>query len=336
MKRTGWAAAAAAVMMLAMAGCGESGTVESKPGTPVDRSSEAERAELKARQEALYEEALAAAKASRGAGEPAVWTFADEDTTIHIMGTVHFLRPELDWRSDKIDIALAEADTLVFEADVSSPDAASEMMAFVSSHALFTDGRQLTSLLDEAETEELKAALDYLGFPLGAMETFRPWYAAVNLSVLQMQKDGFDPNAGVEQVLEREGKAAGKDFAYLETIEEQLGRFANLPDDEQVDFLISSAESVEEGSEMLDALVDEWEDGDVAGLAALMSNPEMMGSEAIYDALLKERNQDWVPKVEAMLDEPGTVLIAVGAGHLAGKDSVIELLRAQGYEVAGP
>jgi len=336
MKRTGWAAAAAAVMMLAMAGCGESGTVESKPGTPVDRSSEAERAELKARQEALYEEALAAAKASRGAGEPAVWTLADEDTTIHIMGTVHFLRPELDWRSDKIDTALADADTLVFEADVSSPDAASEMMAFVSSHALFTDGRQLTSLLDEAETEELKAALDYLGFPLGAMETFRPWYAAVNLSVLQMQKDGFDPNAGVEQVLEREGKTAGKDFAYLETIEEQLGRFANLPDDEQVDFLISSAESVEEGSEMLDVLVDEWEDGDVAGLAALMSNPEMMGSEAIYDALLKERNQDWVPKVEAMLDEPGTVLIAVGAGHLAGKDSVIELLRAQGYEVAGP
>jgi hypothetical protein len=336
MKRTGWAAIAAAAMMLALAGCGgDSGTIESKPESP-GQSPEAERAALKARQEVLYEEALAAAEASRGAGEPAVWTLADEDTTIRIMGTVHFLRPELDWRSEEIDTALAEAGTLVFEADVSSPDAASEMMAFVSSHALFTDGRQLTSLLDEAETAELKEALDYLGFPLGAMETFRPWYAAVNLSVLQMQKDGFDPGAGVEQVLEREGKAAGKDFAYLETIEEQLGRFANLPDDEQVDFLISSAESVEEGSEMLDVLVNEWEDGDVAGLAVLMSNPEMMGSEAIYDALLKERNQDWLPKIEAMLDEPGTVLVAVGAGHLAGKDSVIELLRAKGYEVEGP
>jgi uncharacterized protein YbaP (TraB family) len=319
-------------VMLVLAGCGGSGVIENKP----DLSPQAERAAREAKQEALYEAALAEAEASHGAGEPAVWTLADEDTTIRIMGTVHFLRPELDWRSERIDTALAEADTLVFEADVSSPDAASEMMAFVSSHALFTDGRQLTSLLDEAETEELKAALDYLGFPLGAMETFRPWYAAVNLSVLQMQKDGFDPSAGVEQVLEKEAAAAGKDFAYLETIEEQLGRFANLPDDEQVDFLISSAESVEEGSEMLDVLVSEWEDGDVAGLAALMSNPEMMGSEAIYDALLKERNQDWVPKIAAMLDEPGTVLIAVGAGHLAGKDSVIELLRADGYEVEGP
>lgn len=332
MKRTGWAAIAATAVMLVLAGCSKPGKGESTP----DTSPEAQRAAREAAQEALYEAAVAAAEASHGAGEPAVWTLSDEDTTIRIMGTVHFLRPELDWRSEAIDTALAEADTLVFEADVSSREAASEMMNFVSTHAIFTDGRQLTSLLDEGETEELQAALDYLGFPLGAMQTFRPWYAAVNLSVLQMKKDGFDPTAGVEQVLEREGKAAGKGFAYLETIEEQLGRFANLPDEEQVDFLISSAESVEEGSEMLDLLVSEWEDGDVTGLAALMSNPEMMGSEAIYDALLKARNQDWVPKIEAMLDEPGTVLIAVGAGHLAGKDSVINLLRAEGYEVEGP
>ena len=332
MKHAGWAAFAATAMMLVVAACGGGGTVEDKP----DLSPEAERAARVAEQEALYEAALAAAEASRGAGEPAVWTLADEDTTIYIMGTVHLLRPELDWRSHEIDTALNEAGTLVFEADVSSPEAAREMMTFISTHAVFTDGRQLTSLLNKSEQAELQAALDYLDYPLGAMQTFRPWYAAVNLSVLQMHKDGFDPSAGVEQVLEREGKAAGKNFAYLETIEEQLGRFASLPDDEQVDFLVSSAESVEEGSEMLDVLVSEWEDGDVHGLAALMSNPEMMGSEAIYDALLKDRNEDWVPKIEAMLDAPGTVLIAVGAGHLAGEDSVIELLRAEGHEVEGP
>jgi len=319
-----WMALAASAVMFGLAGCNQTVSPEDKL------------AAHKAEQEALYDAAIAAAEASRGAGEPAVWTLADEDTTIRIMGTVHFLRPDLDWQTDAINTALREADTLVFEADVSSPEAASEMINFVSSKAIFTDGRQLTSLLDKTQTAELKEALDYLGFPLDAMQTFRPWYAAVTLSVLQMQKDGFDPTAGVEQVLEKEGKAAGKSFAYLETVEQQLGRFADLPDDEQVDFLIGSAESIEEGSEMLDVLVSEWQDGDVNGLGLLMSNPEMMGSEAIYDALLKARNEDWVPKIEAMLDEPGTVLIAVGAGHLAGKDSVIQLLRADGYEVAGP
>lgn len=323
-----WTRLAAAAVVLALAGCAPKGQVGDKPGASLASEREA--------REALYQAAIATAEASHGAGEPAVWTLADEDTTIRLMGTVHLLRPDIDWRSEAIDTALDEADTLVFEADVNSPEAATEMMRFVSRQALFTDGRQLTSLLNEAEQAELQHALDYLGLPLGAIQTFRPWYAAVNLSILQMKKDGFDPEAGVEQVLEREGRAEGKSFAYLETIDEQLGRFAALPDEDQVDFLVSSAEDIEEGAEILDFLVDEWEDGDVAGLGVLMSNPEMMGSDAVYGALLRDRNETWVPKIEAMLDEPGTVLIAVGAGHLAGKDSVIELLRAKGYEVQGP
>ena len=322
---TRWAGLAAAAVMLALAGC--------KPSAPSPE--EALEAKIAA-QEALYDAAVAEAKASHGSGEPAVWTLSDEDTTIRLIGTVHLLRPGLEWRSAAIDQALNEADTLVFEADVNSAEAAREMMSFVSSRALLTDGRTLTSLLDKAEKAELQKALDHLDYPLGAVQTFRPWYAAVNLSVLQMQKEGFDPTAGVEQVLEREARAEGKSFAYLETIEQQLGRFADLPDEEQVDFLISSIASVEEGTESLDLLVEEWEDGDVHGLGVMMSNPDMMGSEDVYEALLNARNEDWVPKIEAMLDAPGTVLVAVGAGHLAGKDSVIAKLRAKGYEVEGP
>ena len=320
-----WAALVSAAVILVLASCSQPGAVESKPGpSPA------------AGHEDIYEAALARARASHGAGEPVVWTLADEDTTIHLIGTVHFLRPDLDWRTPAIDAAIASADTIVFEADVSSADARKAYTRFIGKNAIFDDGRQLTSLLSEAEIAELKQALESLDIPLGAFQTFRPWYAAMNLSVLQMQKDGFDPAAGVEQVLEREGEAAGKDFAYLETIDQQLGRFASLPDAEQVDFLINSAEEIEEGPEVMDMLVEEWEDGDVAGLGLLLSNPDMLGSEAIYDALLKDRNADWVPKIEAMLDEPGNVLIAVGAGHLAGKDSVIEMLRAEGYEVEGP
>tara|TARA_R110000803_G_scaffold153044_1_gene217973 strand:- start:781 stop:1779 length:999 start_codon:yes stop_codon:yes gene_type:complete len=290
----------------------------------------------KAEQDAAAAAALAAAKASRGLGEPAIWVLSDADTTLYIMGTVHLLRPELDWRSDEIDAALNAADTLVFEADVSSSEAGAEMMKFVREKGLFQNGGQLTNLLSDAETIELQAALDYVGLPLGAVQNMRPWFAAVNLSVMQMTKDGFDPNSGVEQVLIAEGTLAGKSFAYLETVDDQLGRLAGLPDDVQVDFLISSAESIDEGAAMLDALVDEWADGDVTGLGLLLANPDMMGSDEVYDALLKERNETWAPKISAMLETPGTRLIAVGAGHLAGDDSVIAMLRTDGFEVTGP
>ena len=290
----------------------------------------------KAEQDAAAAAALAAAKASRGLGEPAIWVLSDADTTLYIMGTVHLLRPELDWRSDEIDAAMNAADTFVFEADVSSSEAGAEMMKFVREKGLFQNGGQLTNLLSDAETIELQAALDYVGLPLGAVQNMRPWFAAVNLSVMQMTKDGFDPNSGVEQVLIAEGTLAGKSFAYLETVDDQLGRLAGLPDDVQVDFLISSAESIDEGAAMLDALVDEWADGDVNGLGLLLANPDMMGSDEVYDALLKERNETWAPKISAMLETPGTRLIAVGAGHLAGDDSVIAMLRADGFEVTGP
>ena len=312
------------------------GPVACKEKVPDPAAIAAQAEAARAEQDAAAAAALAAAKASRGLGEPVVWVLSDADTTLYIMGTVHLLRPELDWRSDEIDAAMNAADTLVFEADVSSPEAGAEMMKFVRNEGLVQDGGQLTNLLSDAETLELQAALDYVGLPLGAVQNMRPWFAAVNLSVMQMQKDGFDPNSGVEQVLIAEGKMAGKSFAYLETVDDQLGRLAGLPDDVQVDFLISSAESIDEGAAMLDALVDEWADGDVNGLGLLLANPDMMGSEEVYDALLKERNQTWAPQIVAMLETPGTRLIAVGAGHLAGDDSVIAMLRADGYEVTGP
>ena len=323
---------AALALLLGVSACGSE---KSAPDAPVQDEAADRAAQLEA-QKAAYADALAQAQASRGAGEPALWTLSDEDTTLHIFGTVHLLRPGLDWRSDALDAALTDADTIVFEADVTSQAAASEMMKFISTEGMLGGGQQLSNLLSDLEKAELQKALDHVGLPLGAIEPMKPWWAAVNLSVLQIQSEGYDPNSGVEMVIGAEAREADKSFEYLETIDEQLGRLANMPTDVQVDFLISSAESIEEGGDVLDTLVSEWVDGDVNGIGLLMSNPDMMGSDEVYDALLKARNEIWVGKIEAMLDEPGTSLIAVGAGHLAGDDSVIKLLEAKGYEVEGP
>ena len=89
-------------------------------------------------------------------------------------------------------------------------------------------------------------------------------------------------------------------------------------------------------AEMLDGVVDEWADGDVAGLGAMVASPDVNGGEELYGPLFKERNANWAPQIEAMLDEPGTVFVAVGSGHLAGPDSVITMIRNDGYEVTGP
>lgn len=294
------------------------------------------RAELRSVRPELEAAALEAAKASRGGGSPALWTLRDEDTTIHLLGTVHLLRPELDWMSPEIEAAIAGAGTVVFEADTTSPEAQRELMKFYTTQGFFTDGAQLTNFLSEGETEELKAALETVGLPIEALLPHRPWMAAVNISVTQMLDEGFDPESGVEKVIERAALAHGAGFAYLETVEQQLGGLAGLSYCDQVDFLMATVDGVGEGTAALDLLVDEWADGDVTGIGVLMANPEMLGSQPIYDVMMTDRNALWVPQITAMLEEPGTVLVAVGAGHLAGKDSVIEMLRNEGYTVEGP
>ena len=311
-------------------------TPESKAAPTSAGCDLARRAELRSARPELEAAALEAATASRGSGAPALWTMQDEDTTIHLLGTVHLLRPGLEWQSPEIEAAISSADKVVFEADTSSPDAQRELMKFYTTQGFYTDGTQLTAMLSETETAELEAALEKVGLPIEALLPHRPWMAAVNISVKQMLDEGFDPEAGVEQVIEREALEQGADFAYLETVEQQLGGLAGLSNCDQVDFLMATVDGIGEGAEALDLLVEEWVDGDVTGLGLMMANPEMLGSQPIYDVMMTDRNVRWVPQITAMLDEPGTILIAVGAGHLAGEDSVIKMLRDEGYTVEGP
>lgn len=335
------AALLAAGLLVAASACDRAasppaGSSASASALAAEACDPASRAALRAERAGLEDRAFEQARQSRGSGAPALWTLADEDTTLYILGTVHLLRPETDWMTAEIRTAIDTADKIVFEADTTSPDAQRELMRFFSTHGLFSDGRQLSSLLTDEEEAQLTAALESVDLPLAALEPMRPWFAAINLSVKQMVDGGFDPESGVEKVIET--SVAGRDvrFAYLETVEQQLGGLAGLSDCEQVGFLMATADSVDDSIELLDLLVDEWADGDVHGLGLLLANPEMLGSRAIYDVMLVERNAAWVPQITAMLDVPGTVLIAVGAGHLAGDDSVIEMLRREGYTVDGP
>ncbi len=309
---------------------------EAEVQAEIDPQAAQQRADEKAAYDAAFQRALTKAQATKGPGRPSMWTLKDSDTTLHFIGTVHMLKAEQAWRSSEIDGALARANKVVFELDMSSADAGRAVMAFFSEEGMADDGRMLTSRMNAAEAEAFKAAAAKADLPYEALEALEPWYAAMTLTSTYLQKIGYDPAAGVDTVLENEARAAGKALGYLETPKDQLGRLADLPDDEQVGFLISTVDGLDTFERDMGYLTGEWADGDAAGLAALLTEPELMGSEALNEAFMIARNRDWVPKIEAMLNEPGTALIAVGAAHLVGEDSVIDLLREKGHTVSGP
>lgn len=278
-------------------------------------------------------QALSAAAATRGPGSPAMWTVADEDTTLYLFGTVHLLKPETEWRTDKFNTAFAAADKLVTEVDTESPEGLAAIQALMAKRGLLTDGQTLTGLLDDEQETLVAEALETVGVPLAALDPLQPWFAGLNLSILQIQQSGYSPDSGVETILAAEAKEAGMSFGYLETAEEQLDALAGGTLEEQIEGLVFTAETLDLGTEVLGALVDEWADGDVAGLGEIIADPSSIGGEDAYQRLLTDRNANWIPQIRAMLDAPGTIMIAVGAAHLAGPDSVVTMLQAEGVEV---
>lgn len=322
----------ASLVALALAACGAPETA----GPPAEEAPASPQAALRDEMLATIEATMARARSTTGPGSPALWTLSDDDTTVHIFGTVHLLRPETGWRSPAFDAAFAAADRLVIEVDATSPEAQAATVGLMQEYGLLKDGQRLTGLLDEEEEAIVLDAVDAAGLPFTALDLQKPWLVSLQLSLMQIQQAGYDPNAGLEQVLTAEAVAGGKTFGYLETLEEQLGALGGAPIEDQVDGLVLTALTMDQGSRVLDTLVGEWVDGDVEGLGAMIAEPDMIGGEEAYQTLLVNRNRNWVPQIRAMLDEPGTVFVAVGAGHLAGPDSVIAMLRADGLEIAGP
>ena len=253
---------------------------------------------------------------------PALWKVADEDTTIYLFGTIHALPADVVWYDAEIDHALQSADTVVTEI-LMDPENEAAMQQLALQRGMFTDGTTLRSVLDDEQRATYEAALGGLGLPVASFDAFEPWMAGLTLTMLPLLQQGYDLNAGVDKIILANSADKPKDA--LETADFQLGIFDGLPQDEQIAFLIAAAEAAGEAKPTLDKMVAEWIAGDAEGLAAVM-NEDMDSDFGLAEALLYDRNANWAEWIERRLDTPGTVFIAVGAGHLAGDLSVQDYL----------
>ncbi|MEM7778875.1 MAG: TraB/GumN family protein [Pseudomonadota bacterium] len=256
---------------------------------------------------------------------PALWKVTDDDTTIYLFGTVHALDPSVQWYDAEIDAALQSSGTIVTEI-LMDPQSEAAMQQLALSQGVFTDGTTLRSLLDADQLTTYEAALGGMGVPAGAFDQLEPWMAGLTLTFLPLMQQGYDLQAGVDKVIL--SKSGGKPVDALETAEFQLGIFDGLPIDKQVEFMMAAVEGIDEIKVMLDAMVAEWLAGDAEGLAEIMN--EGLEDETLASALLYERNANWAEWIDTRMDEPGTVFIAVGAGHLAGDKSVQDYLAERG------
>jgi uncharacterized protein YbaP (TraB family) len=253
--------------------------------------------------------------------DPALWVIKDEDTTIYLFGSIHVLKPGLGWFDDGVKTAFDSSDQLVLE--LVEPPAA-EVQALFGKLAMDQQGKTLRSKMNDADRAVYDAAMGKLGIPAPAFDPFEPWAAGITLSLMAIQKAGYEPNSGVEKQLTAAAKVSKKPIIGLETAEFQLGIFDTLPEAEQITFLVEAAKTIDDTNSMMEKMVNMWGSADTESLAQLMN--EGMTSPILYDALLTNRNANWAKWISAQMKKPGVTFIAVGAGHLAGPTSVQALL----------
>lgn len=261
--------------------------------------------------------------------KPALWAVKDADTTVYLFGTVHVLKPGLSWFDGAVQKAFDKSDELVLELVL--PDDQAEVAKATLPMAMDQSGKPLPQKLDPETLAAYQATLTGLGLPANAFDAFEPWFAGVTLSVLPLTKHGYDPNQGVEKQLTAKAKAGAKPISGFETLTEQLGFFDTLPEVEQVSFLKSVVKDIDKLGPQLDKMVLLWGKGDPDGLAVTM-NESMEATPELAKTLLFDRNARWADQIKTRMEKPGTVFVAVGAGHLAGEKSVQDYLAERGLK----
>jgi uncharacterized protein YbaP (TraB family) len=265
---------------------------------------------------------------------PAMWTVKDADSTVILFGSFHLLPPGLDWRSERLDRALSDADDLWFEIppdDAVNPAAAQDVLAKAS----LPPGQSLSALLSKAGTKRLARAAEKIGVPLATLDRLRPWYAETVIGLALYRMQGALPEEGVERQIDHLTPANVRRVA-LETAAQQIDTLAGATQEEQVASLEQSLRQFEKDPDQFRRLVAMWLAGDVSGLRREAVDELRREAPHQYRALLVDRNQAWLPKIVERLDGSGRTVIVVGVGHLVGPAGLPALLRAKGFKVEGP
>lgn len=263
--------------------------------------------------------------ACAGAAQHPLWVIEGEQNTVYLLGSIHVLRASDYPLPDALVRAYEEAEILYMEVDLDDLDEA-QAVTFTIGNGTLPPDQTLADVLGPERFEEAQKRAATLGIDLGMLARFEPWVAALTVVQAQLAQLGLEPDQGVEQHFKRLAARDAKEIRGLETLPDQLGILDGLSLQRQGDFLMMSLEESASIASELETLIRAWRTGDSARLASTLTD-EFAEFPDLYGSLIVARNRNWTEQIRELLDDEQDYLVVVGALHLVGRDSVIELLR---------
>jgi uncharacterized protein YbaP (TraB family) len=260
-----------------------------------------------------------------------LWAIKTENSTIYLLGSVHLLQSDSYPLDKNIEDAYMDCKKVVFETDIGGMNtpAVQENMTTL---ALYSGGQTLQQNISQETYRLLEKKAAEVGLSMAQLSHMKPWMCALTLTLLELQKMGFDPNYGIDQYFFNKAQQDKKEIVFLESIEYQINLFAGMDSYEEESFLQQMLEELKVVKTMSATIVSSWENGDATQLGSILQI-SFKDHPDIYNRFLAQRNKAWVSTIEDLIEHGDNALVVVGAGHFVGPENLLQLLRNRGYTI---
>lgn len=258
-----------------------------------------------------------------------LWQVKSPQNTVYLLGSIHLLKKSDYPLAKQINDAYEDAEKLVFEVDLGELKS-SKTQSIVLEKATAQDGKTLQDRLTPETYQLAKTKASEIGLPIEAFSGFKPWFFSLTLITLKLQRLDFNPDHGVDQYFFQKAIKDGKETLALETVEDQFNLFDSFSQGDQEQYIRQTVDELDTLETSFREMVTAWKSGDDKTLENLLLK-SFKDYPELEDQIFGARNRQWMTTIEPLLQKEDDYLIVVGAGHLVGKDSVLQLLQAKGH-----
>ena len=258
-----------------------------------------------------------------------LWRATSGDRSVYLLGSIHFMKADAYPLNSAIERAFDTSGVMVFETDI---DEISGAAVSLLAAGTLESNTTLADVVPKELYDEVSQRLDGLGMGIGGFKKMKPWMLALSLTSFELMRAGYLGSEGIDAHFNSRAKAAGKTREDLESAEFQVSLFADLSDDESVEFLQYTLTELDTAIPLVDEVVAAWKIGDYAQMEELLVEG-FADHKALFARMVTDRNLRWLPRIEELFRGDADAMVVVGSLHLVGKQGLIELLRAKGYRI---
>ena len=260
-----------------------------------------------------------------------VWKISKDGNHLFLGGTIHLLTPSDYPLPGAFETAYENAVILVLETDLKALETP-EFQQTLLQNSIYKDGQTILDYLEPETIQRLETHLADRGIPMEQIKNLKPGMLSLMLSVVELQRLGL-MGTGVDEYFNTKAMDEKKQTLHLETVYQQLEFLSKMGKGNENNFIQYTLNDLKDLPRLFESMKKAWRTGNLARLKKTALDPWKDRFPRIYHSLLVERNRNWIPRIEAMMNTKEIEFILFGALHLVGEDGILKQLEERGYTI---